>query len=117
MARGKRANTVCGAAANPPNTGKCKRHCDGGHKRKRKAAVAMGAAELAEIGTGNYGSDDEGIGGGVDDLVTKGAYADFSTSERIRLETANRIPEKNYRQGYLDAFELKKKAKVCYQSR
>ena len=77
----------------------------------------MGAAELAEIGTGNYGSDDEGIGGGVDDLVIKGAYADVSTSKRIRLETAKRIPEKNYRQVYLDVYELKKKAKVCYQSR
>ena len=72
----------------------------------------MGAAELAEIGTGNYGSDDEGIGGGVDDLVIKGVYADFSTSKRLRLETANRIAEEDYRQVYLDAFELKKKAKV-----
>ena len=76
----------------------------------------MGAAELAEIGTGNNGSDDEGIGGGVDDLVIKGAYADFSTSKRLRLETANRIAEEDYRQVYLDVFELKK-AKVCYQSR
>ena len=76
----------------------------------------MGAAELAEIGTGNYGSDDEGIGGGVDDLVIKGADADFPTSKRLRLETANRIAEEDNRQVYLDVFELKK-AKVCYQSR
>ena len=118
MARGKRANTVCGAAANPPNTGRCKRHRDGSRKRKYKAPAAMGEAELVEIGTGNYGSDDEGIGGKVDDLVIDdGAYAAFSVSKRKCLDAAKQIAEENYRQVYVDVHELKKKAKVWYRSR
>eukprot|EP00904_Undaria_pinnatifida_P002312 jgi/Undpi1/12081/HiC_scaffold_4.g01779.m1 len=76
----------------------------------------MGEAELAEVGTGNYGSDDYGIGGGVDDLATNGAFAAVSVSRRKRENAAKLIPEEDCRQAYLDVVELKKKDKAADQS-
>eukprot|EP00904_Undaria_pinnatifida_P007340 jgi/Undpi1/3736/HiC_scaffold_16.g07105.m1 len=119
FARGKRATIVCKAAANPPNTGRCKRNCEGGQKRKGKSSAVMremGEAKLAEVGTGNHGSDDDGIGGGVDDLATNGAFAAVSVSRRKREDAAKLIPEEDHRQAYLDVFELKKKDKAADQS-
>ena len=76
----------------------------------------MGEAKLAEVGTGNHGSDDDGIGGGVDDLATNGAFAAVSVSRRKREDAAKLIPEEDYRQAYLDVFELRKKDKVRYNT-
>ena len=76
----------------------------------------MGEAELAEVGTGDYGSDNNGIASGVDDLATNGAYAAVSASRRNRQDLAKMIPDEDYRQAYLDVFELKKKEKVRYDT-
>ena len=79
--------------------------------------MGMGDAELqGGAGTGNYGSDDEGIGGGVDEMATNGACAAFSASQPKRQDSATLIAEEGYRQVYLDAFELERKDKVLYRN-
>lgn len=51
----------------------------------------------------------DGIGAEVADLLANGTYAAFAIVKRERCDAAELIPEKHYRQVYLDVFKLKKR--------